>query len=112
MTTLDGQVAFITGAGRGIGRAIAEAVANAGAAVAVVARNEGQLAETAAAIERSGGHALPLVANVTDEAAVRQAVREATAVLGPITLLVNNAGTPGAIRSRLGGRRPDLVGVR
>jgi len=95
MRQLDGQVAFITGAGRGIGRAIAEALADAGAAVALVARSESQLTETAAGIEQSGGRALPLVANVTNAAAVRHAVREATRVLGPITLLVNNAGTPG-----------------
>ncbi len=95
MRQLDGQVAFIIGAGRGIGRAIAEALADAGASVAVVARSETQLTETAAGIERSGGRALPLVANVTDAAAVGQAVREATCVFGPITLLVNNAGTPG-----------------
>src|SRR5712692_2090899 len=81
MRQLDGQVAFITGAGRGIGRAIAEALADAGASVAIVARSETQLTETAAGIERSGGRALPLVANVTNGAAVGQAVREATRVL-------------------------------
>src|SRR5439155_26066823 len=90
-----GQVACITGAGRGIGRAIAEALADGGAAVALVARSETQLAETSAGIEHTGGRALPLVADVTNAAAVRQAVREATRVLGPIPLLVNNAGTPG-----------------
>jgi NAD(P)-dependent dehydrogenase (short-subunit alcohol dehydrogenase family) len=95
MRQLDGQVAFITGAGRGIGRAMAEALAEAGAGVAVVARGETQLNETATAIQQRGGRALPLVADVTDGAAVRRAVDEATRALGPITLLVNNAGTPG-----------------
>src|SRR5439155_7995722 len=95
MRQLDGQVALITGAGRGIGRAIAEALADAGAAVAIVARSEGQLADTAAAIERTGGRALPLLANIADPTAIEQAVRDATRVLGSITLLVNNAGTAG-----------------
>jgi hypothetical protein len=67
----------------------------AGAAVAHVARSQTQLTETAAGIGQAGGRALPLVANVTDAVAVRQAVREAARVLGPITLLVNNAGSGG-----------------
>jgi len=86
---------LVTGGGRGIGRAIAEGLADAGAAVALVARSQTQLTETAAGIAQAGGRSLALMANVTDPAAVRQAVREATRELGPITLLVNNAGTPG-----------------
>jgi NAD(P)-dependent dehydrogenase (short-subunit alcohol dehydrogenase family) len=93
--TLDGQVAFVTGAGRGIGQAAALALAEAGAAVALVARTEGQVAETAAALERRGERALPLVADVRDMAAVRHAVEEAEGQLRPITFLMNKAGTPG-----------------
>lgn len=95
MRTLDGQIAFVTGAGRGIGRAAALALADAGAAVALVARTEVQLAETAAEVERRGGRALSLIADVRDMAAVRRAVEETERQLGPITFQMNNAGTPG-----------------
>jgi NAD(P)-dependent dehydrogenase (short-subunit alcohol dehydrogenase family) len=92
---LDGQVALVTGAGRGIGRAVARALADAGAAVALVARSEDQLAAAAAAIGAGGGRPLPVAADVRDAAAVRRAVAEAERRLGPITFLLNNAGTPG-----------------
>ena len=64
---LGGQVAIVTGAGRGIGRAMVLELARAGAAVAVVARSEDQLTETVALIEGEGGRALALPADVTEE---------------------------------------------
>jgi NAD(P)-dependent dehydrogenase (short-subunit alcohol dehydrogenase family) len=89
---LAGQVAIVTGGGRGIGRAMALGLANAGAAVAVVARSADQLAETVTLIERAGGRAIPATADVTDQQAVERAVAETERQLGPVDLLVNNAG--------------------
>lgn len=94
---LTGQVAIVTGAGRGIGRAIAEALAAAGASVSIVARTTDQLQETATAISKSGGRALVTTADVTDASAITRAVVETEHAFGPISLLVNNAGTPGPV---------------
>ena len=88
---LGGQVALVTGGGRGIGRAIAEGLARAGAAVAVLARSQDELAETVTSIERAGGRAIAVVADVADQQAVEAAVRRTEQELGPIDLLVNNA---------------------
>ena len=94
---LTGQVAFVTGGGRGIGRAIAQSLATAGAAVAVTARSTDQVANTAALIEAAGGCALALTADVTDRRAVERAVADVELQLGPVDLLVNNAGVGGPI---------------
>jgi NAD(P)-dependent dehydrogenase (short-subunit alcohol dehydrogenase family) len=94
---LTGQVALVTGGGRGIGRAIASALARAGAAVAVLARSTDQLAEAVGDIERAGGRAVAVPADVTDRAAVEAAIARAEAVLGPLDLLVNNAGVAGPV---------------
>jgi NADP-dependent 3-hydroxy acid dehydrogenase YdfG len=87
--------AIVTGAGRGFGRAIATRLAREGFAVALTARSEAQLAEVASEITASGGRALAIAADVTDRSAVTRVVEEAERRLGPITLLVNNAGVPG-----------------
>lgn len=92
---LSGQVALVTGAGRGIGRAVAAELAAAGAAVALVARSADQVAAAAAAIHLSGGTALGLAADVTSQADVNRVVREVEQRLGPVDLLVNNAGIYG-----------------
>jgi NAD(P)-dependent dehydrogenase (short-subunit alcohol dehydrogenase family) len=93
---LTGQVAIVTGGGRGIGRAIALALAAAGAKVAVAARSLDQLDETVAIIQRQGGQAIALATDVTDQTAVERLVNETVQQLGPIDLLVNNAGVAGA----------------
>jgi NAD(P)-dependent dehydrogenase (short-subunit alcohol dehydrogenase family) len=92
---LDGQVALVTGGGRGIGRAIALALSVAGAAVAVCARTSSQLAETVQLIERQGGRALALPADVADRHAVEAMIEQAERALGPIDTLVNDAAIGG-----------------
>ena len=89
---LSGQVALVTGGGRGIGRAMALALAKAGAAVAVAARTEEQLAETVALVEQASGRATAVTADVTDQQAVDRMASEVEQQLGPVDLLVNNAG--------------------
>jgi NAD(P)-dependent dehydrogenase (short-subunit alcohol dehydrogenase family) len=90
---LKGQVAIVTGASQGIGHAIAQRYAEEGAKVALVARTASQLDKAAAEIRKGGGVALPIAADVTDQAAVQAMARRVEAELGPIDVLVNNAGT-------------------
>src|SRR2546427_10585418 len=92
---LEGKVALVAGAGRGLGRAFAIGLAGAGARVAAVARSTDQIAETVTLIEAGGGTAIALRADVSDPAAVRRMADEARARLGPIDLLINNAGSGG-----------------
>lgn len=94
---LSGQVALVTGGGRGIGRAIAFALADAGAAVAVIARSQTEVSETASAITGRGGRAIALTADVTDRIGVEASAAEAENLLGPINILVNNAGVAGSV---------------
>jgi len=92
MGVLRGKVALVTGASRGVGAAISESMAQEGAAVVVnYLKSEEKAEALAAAIREAGGKALPLRADITDEAAVREMVRAATAELGPVNILVNNA---------------------
>ena len=86
-----GQVAIVTGAGRGIGHAIATALAREGATVVLAARTRQQLAETAA-IRESGGAALAIPTDVTQDAAVEAMVEQAIAELGRVDTLVTAAG--------------------
>src|SRR5215471_11857164 len=90
--TLSGQIAVVTGGGRGLGRAFAIGLAAAGASVAVVARSEDQLSETVGIISAAGGHAIDLVADVSNPRAVEDIVTEIESRLGPADLLINNAG--------------------
>jgi 3-oxoacyl-[acyl-carrier protein] reductase len=89
------QVALVTGGGTGIGRGVALALAAAGAPVAVVGRREAPLRETVAAIEQAGGVARAFPGDVAVEADVERIVRATEEALGPITILVNNAGIGG-----------------
>ncbi|WP_212525558.1 glucose 1-dehydrogenase [Actibacterium sp. MT2.3-13A] len=85
-------VALVTGAGHGIGRAIALRLAREGAAVCVLDINAEQAQETVRLLREAGHRAHCEVADITDFAAVEGAVAGAEAALGPVTLLVNNAG--------------------
>jgi 2-hydroxycyclohexanecarboxyl-CoA dehydrogenase len=90
-----GRVGLVTGGGRGIGAATARLLAKRGAAVALAARTDDEVASVAEEIEARGGTALPLRMDVTDEASVASGFERARSELGPVTILVNNAGTPG-----------------
>jgi NAD(P)-dependent dehydrogenase (short-subunit alcohol dehydrogenase family) len=87
-----GKVAFVTGAGSGIGRAIARQLASDGAAVAVTDVRRDSAEETLALITDAGGQGIAIDLDVRDRAAVERAVDETVAALGRIDLLVNNAG--------------------
>src|SRR5205823_4547626 len=95
--SLSGQVAIVTGGGRGLGRLLAETLATAGATVVVTARFDDQLAETVASIRQVGGEALALPADASDVGAVDTVVDEVERRFGRVDLLVNNAGLPGPI---------------
>ena len=96
-----GQVALVTGGGRGLGRVMAQALAAAGLRVAVAARSADELAETLRLMEEgqawaaAGGPGLAVPADVTDPAAVARLVAEVESRLGPVSLLVNGAGILG-----------------
>jgi 2-deoxy-D-gluconate 3-dehydrogenase len=89
---LAGKVAVVTGGNGGIGLGMASGLAEAGAAIAIVGRNEGKSAAAVAELERSGAKAISVVADVTDKAAVTAMVARVTDELGRIDILVNNAG--------------------
>jgi len=92
-TTLNGKVAIITGASRGIGLAIARAYAAAGAKVALSSRKQDGLDLAAEMIREEGGVALPVAAHSGDSLAVEALVDRVTAEWGGIDILVNNAAT-------------------
>jgi NAD(P)-dependent dehydrogenase (short-subunit alcohol dehydrogenase family) len=89
---LKGQVAIVTGASSGIGRHLAELLAAAGAKVALAARRIDRLADVAEGIRAEGGDCLPIACDVTLADNVSAAVAAAETGLGPLSILVNNAG--------------------
>ena len=89
---LAGQVALVTGASSGIGRHLAKLLAAAGAKVALAARRVDRLAEAAGEISAAGGYGLPIACDVTRSDSVAAAVATAEKELGPLSILVNNAG--------------------
>lgn len=92
MESLDGKIALVTGAGRGIGRATAELLAERGATVVLVARTAEQLDEVAAGIRAAGGQATPIPGDVTDDAFVERLFAAVRDEFGRLDILVNNAG--------------------
>lgn len=93
---LEGKVAIITGAGRGLGRVMALALAEAGADVAVAARSTDQLEAVAVEVERCGRRALVIPTDVTDAGAVGQLVDGTLDGFGRLDILVNNSGVLGS----------------
>jgi NAD(P)-dependent dehydrogenase (short-subunit alcohol dehydrogenase family) len=89
---LDGRTALVTGASGGLGRGFAITLARAGARVAIHGRDEARLGETRAAIEAEGGCCVELTADLRDPDACRRRPDEAHDALGPLDVLVNNAG--------------------
>ena len=89
---LDGKVALVTGAGKGIGKGIALTFARAGADVALVARTKDDLEAVADEIRTTGRNAVAIPADVTDIEALGDVVEQAVAALGGLDVLVNNAG--------------------
>jgi NAD(P)-dependent dehydrogenase (short-subunit alcohol dehydrogenase family) len=90
-----GQVALVTGAGSGLGAATAKAFAEAGAAVVLVDRNEGQLEGTTDALRAAGRKAISIVCDVSDEAAAKAAVARTVVEFGRLDMAYNNAGILG-----------------
>jgi NAD(P)-dependent dehydrogenase (short-subunit alcohol dehydrogenase family) len=93
---LTGQVALVTGASSGLGWRFAQTLAAAGAAVAVAARRTDKLEELAAVIRAASGTCFPVALDMTDSDQIVAAVAAVEAELGPITILINNAGIPDA----------------
>jgi NAD(P)-dependent dehydrogenase (short-subunit alcohol dehydrogenase family) len=95
MMQLDGKVAIVTGAGRGIGRAIACLFAAEGAAIVVAARTAAEGEETVTLVQQAGGQARFIPTDVSQDAQVRDLVAETVQSFGRVDILVNNAGIGG-----------------
>ena len=90
--SLDGRVALITGAGRGIGKAVAQTLAAAGARVALLSRTEANAQAVAHAIEAAGGHALAFGGDVADPSTVDAVIDQTLKHWERLDIVVNNAG--------------------
>jgi NAD(P)-dependent dehydrogenase (short-subunit alcohol dehydrogenase family) len=95
MGVLDGKVAIVTGASKGIGRALSLRFGREGAAVVCAARSADLVKETADLVTKAGGRAIAVVCDLADEAQVRDMVGSGVKAFGKLTTLVNNAGDGG-----------------
>jgi len=89
---LEGEVAVVTGAGRGIGEGIARVLASAGASVVLAARRTNEIEEVAKSIREDGGNAVAITTDVTDDASVEALAQGAIDAFGRLDIWVNNAG--------------------
>src|SRR5215471_9385577 len=92
MTVLADRVAVVTGASSGIGAGLAAMLADEGARVVLAARRGEELERVAAGIRRAGGVAMPVVTDLADDDSMARLLTRTTAELGPVDVLVNNAG--------------------
>ena len=106
---LDGQVAVITGSGRGIGRAIALAYAREGARLALAARNKPELQEAVRAVSELGTEAIAVRTDVTSQEDTERLAHKVVERFGRIDVLVNNAGNSGPIGPLQGNDIDDWV---
>ena len=95
---LEGKVAIITGAGSGIGNGIAKRFAKEGCAVALADIDRAAAKKAVGDIEREGGRAAAIECDVTQEAHINDAVEKTVAALGPVGIMVNNAGAAGVTK--------------
>jgi 3-oxoacyl-[acyl-carrier protein] reductase len=96
---LKGRVAMVTGASSGLGRRFAQVLAANGAAVALAARRTDRLKEIQATIEKAGGKAIAVEADVLDRASMTRAFDQVEKAFGTVTILVNNAGVAHSTRA-------------
>lgn len=96
--SLDGKVAWVTGAGRGTGRAVSEGLAACGARVILHARTAAEVNEVAAKIVSDGGEAVAVVGSITDPASIDEVVELANDRWGQLDILINNAGISPVLR--------------
>ena len=98
--SLSGEVAVVTGAGRGIGEGIARVLASAGASVVLAARRTAEIEQVAKSIQEDGGQAIAVTTDVTDDSSVEALAQAAVDEFGKLDIWVNNAGGS-PIQSRL-----------